>query len=241
MFKPTNSPFRRPFVAAAFLTGIFSTGAGASIVAQYTFTTGSVTGANSATATAANVAAAAPGATPSVFGVTNGGNSTATISTATSTAYIRADLTPTVANIYTSTRYFTFSVDLTSAYNLQSLTFEYGGNPAGATPINYGFAAQIQVGAGAWTNLGVSEGTAVTGTGSYVKIGDYLATLTGAGYQNLNNTTVSFRFFIADDATGNGTNGRLTNVILNAEAVPEPSSILLGGFGALALLRRRRK
>jgi PEP-CTERM motif len=53
--------------------------------------------------------------------------------------------------------------------------------------------------------------------------------------------TYRFSFGAISAASGNSTEGNfLDNVRFGINAVPEPSSALLGAFGALALLRRRR-
>lgn len=52
-----------------------------------------------------------------------------------------------------------------------------------------------------------------------------------------NSSTVFFRITLAG-ATSNSGNNRFDNIQINA--VPEPTAVLLGGFGFIALLRRRR-
>jgi len=240
MFSSIHSNMGRTVAAAAFLMGTLVTGADATVIAQYTFAPGTVFDANAATANATNVAASATGVTPSTFGVVGWVSGQVTFSSTTSTAFMRGDRTPAIADIFEAPRYFTFSVSLTSGYNLDSLTFEYGATSSGSSVINYAYAAQIQIGDGAWTNLDVAQAAIDPATG-YVKTGDYTALLTGLNYQNLDDTTVNFRILLADDATSSANNARISNVILNSTAVPEPGRLLLVGLGIVTLLLRRRR
>jgi hypothetical protein len=68
--------------------------------------------------------------------------------------------------------------------------------------------------------------------------------LSAPAFQDIT-TATTFRLYVYDSGVDTSSNGlRLDNVVLNGEVlvVPEPSSTLLvGGFGSLMLLRRRRR
>ena len=239
--KLAHSLFQKPlilgFAAMAFFAA--SDHSSAALIAGYTLATG-VSNANLSNASAANTAPAQPGVTPSsfnVFGSSSGTPTAISISTGTSTAYIQGSYTPAIVDIYTATKYFSFNVSLASAYNLTSLTFQYGGSNSTAAAVNFTYGAQIQIGAGAFTNLTTSNFAAAIGAGNTTSA-TYTADL--SAYQNITDT-VTIRIFAADDVNDNGAVARLNNVQLNALSIPEPATAasLVGALGALALRRRR--
>jgi hypothetical protein len=64
-----------------------------------------------------------------------------------------------------------------------------------------------------------------------------------ASFQNLTDTTVEFRFYIAHPQSSSALRAwAFDDIELNGtvEVIPEPTTALLGGLGLLALLRRRR-
>ncbi len=60
-------------------------------------------------------------------------------------------------------------------------------------------------------------------------------------FDNLSNQTLTFYMPWVDSGTDATSYIEIDNLTLTFTPVPEPSSVLLGGLGALALLRRRRK
>ncbi|WAC18287.1 PEP-CTERM sorting domain-containing protein [Luteolibacter sp. SL250] len=162
------------------------------------------------------------------------------ISDATNTAYIQGSYTPGIADIFTGERYHTFSVTLTSGYNLGSLTFQYGGTNLTSSASTTAFAAQIQIGTAAFADLPVTSGATIPGnTSSYTPTGTYNADL--SAYQNVTGT-VTVRIFAGDNSNDNGASARIKDVALNATAVPEPATAasLAAGLAVFALRRRRR-
>jgi hypothetical protein len=62
--------------------------------------------------------------------------------------------------------------------------------------------------------------------------------LAGAAYQGL--STITFRFYGYNAEASTGTGGLQGPLTISGTVVPEPSIVLLGSFGLLGLLRRRR-
>jgi hypothetical protein len=241
--KPVNSLSQKPLILGLAAMAFFAAAGTASavVIAGYSFSSGSITNANTFTATAMNTAAAQPGVIASNFNPIGGdsGNTTSvSISGGTNTAYIQASYTPAAANIFTATKYFTFNVSLTSAYNLGTLTFQYGGTNVSPATANIVYGAQIQIGGGSFTNLTTASAAIPIGTANYASFGTYSADL--SAYQNINDT-VTIRIFAADDSNDNGAVARIKNVELNASAIPEPATAasLAAALGAFALRRRR--
>ena len=202
----------------------------------------SVTNSLAANASAANVAGAATGLTVSTMTVV-GGDGNYSISSGTNTAYGQGGFTPDIADIFTATipRYHTFTLTLTDAYALESLAFETGGSnlAGGPATANFAYGAQVRIGSGSFTNLATTTGSLTVLAGNYHKTGDYLDNLDGT-FANLDDTTVTFRIFLADDTGSGNTTGRIKNVVVNGMAVPEPSTLVLGSLGILGMLVRRR-
>jgi hypothetical protein len=216
--------------------------ASAVVIAGYDFSSASVTNTNKFNATAANIASAQPGVEASPFttaGTSSNSQTSISISAATNTAYIQGSYTPTIANIYTGARYFTFSVTLTSGYNLGSLVFQYGGTNLTSSASTTAFGAQIQIGDGAFANLPVTSGaTIAANTSTYTETGTYNADL--SAYQNITGN-VTVRIFAGDNSSDNGVSARIKSVALNADAIPEPAAAvsLAAGLAVFALRRRR--
>lgn len=231
--------FKSTILVAALVVVSSAPRAAAAVIARYNFAT--VSNGNTASASSANVAAAAPGVTASNFTVVGGSGTTISISSATSTAYEQGSVTPDAASIYTNTRYFTFNVALTSAYDLTSLTFGMGGTNTASSgaPTNFTFGAQIRIGSGTFVDLPTNTpATSVPfGTSTNLNLGTYSADL--SAYSNITDTA-TIRIFIADDSNVTSSSGRISDVQLIASPVPEPATGLLGAMAAIALLRRRR-
>ncbi|QTN33001.1 PEP-CTERM sorting domain-containing protein [Akkermansiaceae bacterium] len=85
-----------------------------------------------------------------------------------------------------------------------------------------------------------TDGTAFTPFGTpYNPATSYaVQTIDLSSISALDNAATAFVRITFSGATGTTGNNRIDNVQINA--VPEPSAALLGAFGALALLRRRR-
>jgi hypothetical protein len=220
----------------------FAPAASAVVIAGYNLGTASVTNSNSQDsanpAFAANTAAAQPGVTPSnltIVGATN--DLSISISGATASAYIQGQATPTADSIYTNARYFTFTVNLTSAFNLTSLTFDMAGTNSSANNYQVTFGARFNDGNG-FTNLNTGSVSVPGGTGNTTNFGVYTADL--SAYQNVTGP-LTFQLFIADDTTNGNLTGRIRNIQLNASPIPEPLSALslFSGFALLGILRRR--
>lgn len=226
-------------------TALFMAGQSASavVIAGYNLSAGSVTNSNSTTlanpTSAANTAALQPGAAPSALTIVGAqeGGVPISISGGTNSAYIQGSNTPTEPNIYTGAKYFTFSLNLTSSYNLTSLTFDMAATNSTASAAAIVFGAQINTGSG-FTNLTTGSISAPAGTGTTTNFGVYTANL--SSYTNLTGT-VTFRLFAADDVNDDGVAARIRNIQLNAAPVPEPSTALSlsAGLASLVLVRRR--
>ncbi len=139
-------------------------------------------------------------------------------------SWISFDLGATVVldsiHVWNAVQYTGFGIDQLDIY---VSTLASPGDPEGA-------------GAGDWTQIGTDVNFAV---GSATSTGFDLETQTGI---SLPTTAVRHVAFYSDTQHGGGNNylGLAEVQFFEADAVPEPSAVLLGGLGVLALLRRRR-
>lgn len=135
---------------------------------------------------------------------------------------------------------FTITADPTYTLDLTALSFNYhmsqiqtAGGPHSFTfelrSSLSNFATAIP---GTYSTNPVTAGTATLHSASF--------NLSGGNYDDLENIT--FRLYVTGSVTGNNDIARWDDILAEGSvaAVPEPSTVLLGGLGLLALLRRRR-
>lgn len=136
---------------------------------------------------------------------------------------------------------FTLSTPGQETLSLTNLTFNYGvGSNATGVTSNFYYAVFASVNGGAFTQLG---STFDSGSLSLTQ-----NATTNLGLQTINLSSISgvdsveFRVWVSS-TFGNGNTGAIfQNISVDGAVVPvpEPSITMLGGLGALALLRRRR-
>jgi hypothetical protein len=156
-----------------------------------------------------------------------------------------SDTALNLKNLNTSGNYISFTLTAEAGFtidSLDSLILNMYRNGANA-PATYIW--EYQVNGGSWNAFSTvgGEGAINKGTAGYGSV-----TFTpGASLSNLNATTVSFRLHTETgyEGLGNG-NTHINQITLNGATmlIPEPSTYALGVvgiFGALALIRRRRK
>jgi hypothetical protein len=105
------------------------------------------------------------------------------------------------------------------------------------------FTSSPATGNGGFTQLNTTTpGQSVSADGAYT----ITYTLTGAALQNMNNViatngTIQLEFFSNRASTRSVTGLTVDNVRIDANVVPEPSTMAIAGLGLLALARRRRQ
>ncbi len=189
------------------------------------------------------IAAIGNGTTDS--GISGGGN-----------AFIRsgqvgglANITPTTTDPSTSNAYHAFSFTVQNlvvgeSLNLTSINFDF---LSGNTGASQSYTISLYSSASGYVDTGDLLGS-TTNTGSGVGLNSpesYDLTSANANAGNsftglVNDDVVEFRFYFSDNVNDNARVLRTDNIVLSGDVIPEPSSALLGGLGALVLLRRRR-
>lgn len=138
---------------------------------------------------------------------------------------------------------FTLSTPGTETLSLTSFKFDYGyvwSNP-GAQSSNLHYALFASVNGGAFSQVGSTITTAMNTTATNnqaVYLGTQTIDLTSAGLSNAD--SVEFRLWVGSDLATNTVASLYQNISVDGTVVPEPSIALLGGFGLLGVLRRRR-
>jgi hypothetical protein len=102
-----------------------------------------------------------------------------------------------------------------------------------------GTGTAFNAGGWSWSTDGTNF-TALAGSPVPTRSAFSLATANFASISNIENTgSVTLRYTLSG-ATSSSANNRIDNLQINATAIPETSTTLLGAIGVLALLRRRR-
>lgn len=142
----------------------------------------------------------------------------------------------TLAGAITDQDYIQFSVTVSGA-NLMSLSNLQFNHRAEA-----GVTSNLAVFASLTGFASAPAATDVLGTGTTSSNTNTTSTidLSSPLYQNLSNTTVTFRIYGYDNGSNTLNYGRLDNITLNG-IVPEPSSALLSLIPAPLLFARRRR
>ena len=129
------------------------------------------------------------------------------------------------------THQFTITIPDSVTIELTSISFDYGNFGPDTSPAN--FLVSSDVNGEGYTN---NPATHDPGTFS----GNVVMGL--SGFTGLTDRTITFIF--EDSADGNNSSESMytfiDNVTLTGTVIPEPSAALLGCFGSLLLLRRRR-
>jgi len=207
----------------------------AAVIANYNFNSNLASSDTEPNSTASNFVATVTNGSSGNFGRSTGGNIFARSNGLTGT---------TAAAAVSHGNFWSFSVTPVSGQmlNLTTLTFQTAhadtntGAGAGNTAVTMNFFVRSSVD-GFAANVGDTFSQAYPT--SFI---DRTVNLSGAAFQNLD-STVTFRLYVFESAEVDTNQGvRWDNVVLNGEvvAIPEPSAALLGGIGALLLLRRRR-
>lgn len=141
-------------------------------------------------------------------------------------------------------KYFEFSLTAETGYtvDLTSITFGLGRSGTGPRQWEWrsstdGYAATI----GTYTSLNsglAAVGGVLTNPDSDSSWAGSILDLSGASYQGL--TAITFRLYGYNAESTVGTGGFQGDLSFSGQAVPEPAAALLGAFGLLGLLRRRR-
>lgn len=221
----------------------------AATVANFTFVSGTVTSVNNANAAASNVAPALPGIAVSSFTPVAGVNGSVSISDGTQTAYVYGTYAKTTLAIAESlNRDFTFSVTVSSPYDLQNLSFDFGGSSTKTGGFTPEVDTQVQIGGGSFTDLGsASASVPNTGSASNVSLpGHYSVNLDPTSFANLSGgVTVTFHIYLYATTSDGANVVRVSNIALTGEAVtaiPEPATMAVALPAlALGLVSRRRR
>lgn len=185
-------------------------------------------------------------------GVTVGNLSKVGITTSSSSGNSRATSFPigattgldTFSGTIDLTKYFEFSLTADSGVTIgmTSVTFGIGRSLTGSRQWEWrssvdSFAAAIKTYSAVNAGLTNAEGVLTNPDSDSNWTGNVLD-LSGAAYDGL--STINLRFYGYNSETTVGTGGLQGNLSFAGTAVPEPAAAILGAFGMLAILRRRR-
>jgi len=170
----------------------------------------------------------------------------AAASSSTHMAYFRtSSLTSTAAGAATNNDYFSFSFTpgVGQAYNLSSLTFDFGGSntTGGAEFTTFAFLRTNAAGDNFTTDVGGLVSKVVIAGGNENQLESFSIDLTSLSeFQNLS-TATEFRFYLYSSVSNFSQILRMDNLMLNGSLVPEPSRALLMmlSVGGFSMLRRR--
>jgi hypothetical protein len=155
--------------------------------------------------------------------------------------------TPLAAGGNNESTWITFTVSATGANTLDftgqvatAETFAEGTGLGGSVSADWTLYFSLD-GGSSWSALGTETGASIGGSG-----GESSATAVGWALSGIGASQTTVDFILDATSTGS-TNGNVSqrgvavgNFEVNAVIVPEPAVSLLGAFGLLALLRRRR-
>ncbi|HVJ46690.1 MAG TPA: hypothetical protein VM511_09920 [Luteolibacter sp.] len=211
--------------AITLLAALLSSPAGAVVVAQYTFTSGSFTSSDSDANSAAGTI------TETGFTSTNTTTNAPIPGSAT-----RAITLDQIDDTFTTDHYYQFTITPTSGtLNLGQLTFLYNTSAAGATN-NSAYRLRYSDLSGP-VGLFIDLGTTAYATGTTPLTGSF--DLSSAAFDNLS-SGITFRIDVIDSGSASsGASVRIDNIIV--DTVPEPGIALLGVMGAFALIHRRKR
>lgn len=141
---------------------------------------------------------------------------------------------------------FTFTPNPGTAYNLQTITLNFGGSNAGGTAAaytSYAFLRSSLEDTPYSTNIGttISRNVPGPGDGAVYNLALETFTFTDPAFANVT-VPVTFRLYLYSSANDVSNQiVRLDDVRLNGTLIPEPTSALLAaiGLGSAALRRRR--
>lgn len=222
--------------------GLTISTAHAVVLVSYEFT-GASAAQTSGTATGSDV----------TFGAFTGqdGSSNVGFSSSSNSMFVRWDATDglngdTLAEAITNEAFATFTLTNSTGQtvDLTNLTFDVFFDPL-STNSNYfatrtifamadlsGFTSGDELGSVTYAD---GLGPTVTDTPDTITVD--LSSLSNLAAGN----DVEFRLYFVDDSDHNDQIYRVDNLTVNGTVIPEPSAVLLGGLGLLALLRRRRR
>jgi hypothetical protein len=137
---------------------------------------------------------------------------------------------------------FTVTVDAATTVNFTNLAFDYGfadfSGVSGTNYVNPNYTLSVDGGGSFATSFG-SLGDQTNKTNG-VNVSSFSTGI--SGLSAVTNTTLTFTWTL-DDANNRVHAERrhlMDNIVLTGTVVPEPSAALLGAFGILGLLHRRR-
>ncbi len=151
--------------------------------------------------------------------------------------FARIEVTPLVLD---TTLYLSFTVEAASGniLNLTSLAFRSSLSASSTTtPFNGSVIVRSSV-----DNFTADLATFTQARTTAVDFTSRLVDLSGSQFQNL--TAITFHFYLidgSDDSTGSSFVHRIDDVVLNGDAIPEPSTFGLATFAGLSFFTRRKR